>query len=132
MNDEIVVFFDGHCVLCNSSVQWLLKRDKKQVFKFASLQGAYAQKLNIQPRLGQMPDSIVLLENGETFERSEALLRIVKQLGLPWKLARVFIIFPAKWRDIAYNFIGRNRYRWFGKHEHCLMPDPAWKSRFID
>lgn len=132
MNDEIVVFFDGYCVLCNRSVQWLLKRDRHKKLKFSSLQGSFAQELNIRPPDNNLPDTLILYENGIITQRSEAILRITKHLGFPWNLALIFRMIPLTWRNRLYDYIALNRYRWFGKHESCLLPDPAWKDRFID
>lgn len=127
-----VIFFDGICNLCNGAVQFTIRRDPDAVFKFAALQGDFAAgtllPLGIEPSKGA---SIVLLENGKIYERSTAALRIARRLGGWWPLLYGFIVVPAFIRDAFYNFIARNRYKWYGKQESCWIPTPELKERFI-
>ena len=128
-----VIFFDGFCNLCNGAVQFTIERDVKNIFRFASLQSDYAQEklvpFAIEPKQGE---SMVLLENGKVYERSTAALRVAKQLGGAWPLLYGFIIVPTFIRDGVYNFVGKNRYKWFGKKESCWVPTPELKSKFLD
>lgn len=127
-----VILFDGVCNLCNSSVQFVIERDKKKQFRFASLQSDYGQEQ--QKKYGLLDknvDSIVLIENGKAYIKSTAALRIAKRLGGLYPLAYGFIIIPAFLRNIVYDFIARNRYKWFGKQESCWLPTPDLKSRFL-
>jgi predicted DCC family thiol-disulfide oxidoreductase YuxK len=132
MNVNDVIFFDGHCNLCNGAVQFTIDRDKGDIFKFASLQSDYAnQKLkpfNIEPTEG---NSFILLEGEKVYQRSTAALRVAKKLSGIWPLLYVFIIVPPFIRDAVYSFIAKNRYKWFGKQESCWVPTPELKSKFL-
>ncbi len=128
-----VVLFDGVCNLCSSSVQFILKRDKKNQFLFGSLQGEYGQaalrKYNLPP---DEFNSFMLIENDRLYTRSTGALRMLKHLGGGWSLLYAFTIVPKFIRDAVYNWIARNRYKWFGKKNECWLPRPEWKSRFLD
>jgi predicted DCC family thiol-disulfide oxidoreductase YuxK len=128
-----VILFDGVCNLCNRFVQFVIARDPRARFSFASLQSSTATRL-AAARAGSTDgrESIVLLENGREFTESTAALRIVAGLGFPWTLAGVLIIVPRPLRDWAYGVVARNRYRWFGKRQACMVPTPDLKRRFLD
>lgn len=132
MNEHPVIFFDGFCNLCNGAVQFVIERDDESLFRFASLQSDYAadvlKQFAIEPAQG---NSIVLLENGKVYQRSTAALKIAKKLKGLWPLLYGFIILPRFIRDAVYNFIAKNRYRWFGRQEHCWVPTPELKDRFL-
>lgn len=131
--NKMVVLFDGVCNLCNSSVQFILKHDKKSQFLFASLQGTYGQEQLKRLGLSQENfNSFMLLENGELYSKSTGALRMLKHLGKGWQLLYVFIIVPKFIRDGVYSIIANNRYRWFGKKEACWLPTPDLKKRFLD
>ena len=131
-HQNAIVLFDGVCDLCESSVQFILLRDTAAYFKFASLQSNFAQEILLQQGLATTHfDSIVLLQNGKIFQRSDAALRIAKHLSGGWKLLYVFIVIPRFVRDAMYNFIATNRYRWFGKKNECMLPKPEWRNRFL-
>ena len=127
-----VVFFDGYCNLCSASVRFIINNDPKANLMFASLQSAEAQiLLGDVPVEGTDPATLVLLENGEKYERSSAALRIAGYLRFPWKVGRIFLIIPKWLRDPVYNFIARNRFRWFGRADSCMMPTPENNARFV-
>ena len=127
-----VVLFDGVCNLCNGSVNWLIDHDKKNHFQFASLQSDYGKKVVAQFNLkGDYLDTVLLLEDGKVYMRSEAILRIGKKLGGGYSLLYSFLIIPAFVRDFFYNIVARNRYRWFGKQDVCRMPTPELKAKFL-
>jgi predicted DCC family thiol-disulfide oxidoreductase YuxK len=129
----LIILFDGVCNLCNSSVQFILRRDKAGKFLFASLQSPVGQQY--LQKFGLPADelhSFILIENGKAYSRSSAALRVLRQLGGGWKLFYAFRILPAFIRDGVYNLIARHRYRWFGKRESCWLPTPELKSRFLD
>lgn len=134
MNKEthFIVFFDGVCNLCNSSVDFIMKHDKNKMFKYASLQSEFAK--NHLKLTNQMDfDSIVLYSpDGKIYDRSSAALKITKHLGFPTNLLFLFIIIPKPIRDIVYNFIAKNRYRWFGKKETCRIPTPEERALFVE
>jgi len=128
-----ILFFDGHCNLCNGSVQWFLTHDKKEVLRFASLQSDLAAEL--LPRAGVDPQelsSLVLLEDGIAYTKSDGALRTGALMGGWYRpLARLGQVFPRFLRDGVYDIIARNRYRWFGRQETCWLPRPEWKARFV-
>ncbi|TLD71956.1 thiol-disulfide oxidoreductase DCC family protein [Phragmitibacter flavus] len=129
---EPIILFDGVCHLCAGAVQFILKRDPKAIFRFAPLQSPLGIELRQQHHLDSTTvDTLVLIENGNAYTRSSAALHIAKQLNAAWPLCYAAIIIPRPLRDAAYNFIARNRYRWFGKSEACMMPQPGWKERFL-
>lgn len=133
MNDKgPVIFFDGFCNLCNGAVQFTIARDQQNVFRFSSLQGAYAQQLltpfKIDPSKG---NSLVLVEDGRAYERSTAALRIAKKLSGLWPLLYGFIIIPTFVRDWIYNYVAKNRFKWFGKRESCWVPTQELKDKFL-
>ena len=124
-----VVLFDGVCNLCNSAVQFILNRDPAGHFQFASLQSKAAARL-----LGANPpvDSILLLQDGRTYTKSSAALRIARGLRFPWPLLSLFLVVPPPLRNLIYNWIARNRYRWFGRREACMIPSKEFQVRFLD
>lgn len=127
-----VILFDGVCNLCNASVQFIIKHDKKQLFRFAALQSAFGQNIVNKFNLADKNiDSVILLENNSVLLKSDAALRIAKQLGGIYSMLYVFIVLPKFIRNRIYDFIARNRYRWFGKQESCMIPTPELKKLFI-
>lgn len=127
-----IVFFDGVCNLCNRAVQFIIKRDKHEVFKFAALQSDFAHtQLVSQDLKVKYGDSFVLLEKGKLYERSSAALRVARHLNGLWPVLYIFIIIPPFIRNVVYHFIAKNRYKWFGKQESCWVPTPALKDRFL-
>lgn len=127
-----IIFFDGVCNLCNASVMFVIKRDKKNYFQFASLQSDFACK-NLPSGLtgGTDMPSLVLVD-GKTLTRSSAALTIAKHLSGLWPVLYFLMIIPPFIRHAVYNFIARNRYRWFGKQEQCMIPSKELKARFIE
>lgn len=132
MKVDNVIFFDGICNLCNGAVQFTIKRDDKNIFKFAALQSDFAEEelkpFNINHnQLG----SFVLLANGKVYQKSTAALRVAKKLNGLWPLLYAFIVIPKFIRDAVYDFVAKNRYKWFGKEESCWVPTPELKSKFL-
>lgn len=129
-----IILFDGVCNLCNSSVIKVIKHDKRNVFLFAPLQSETGQKilreLNIDSK---KMDSIILYSPNESFyKKSSAALRIMNEFGGLWKLTQIFRIFPAAFNNLFYDLIARNRYKWFGKKDSCMIPTPDLKAKFLD
>jgi predicted DCC family thiol-disulfide oxidoreductase YuxK len=127
------VLFDGVCNLCNGFVRFVIPRDPAGRFAFASLQSDVASRLLAQttPAGSTRGGSIVLIEGGRVFTRSTAALRIVRRLRFPWNLAYAAIAVPAPLRDWVYDRVARNRYRWFGRQDVCMVPTPELKHRFL-
>jgi predicted DCC family thiol-disulfide oxidoreductase YuxK len=131
-NNDIVLF-DGVCNLCSGSVLFIIQRDKKGIFKFASLQSSFGQqqleKFNIDKNLLH---SIILVRGKQIFQRSDAALEIANQLSGAWPVLYILKILPRFLRDGIYNLIARNRYRLFGKKDVCWIPTPELKERFLE
>ncbi len=123
--NQSVIFYDGHCKLCNRAVNFIIKHDKTKKFRFAPLQSDLAKDAMSGTQMyKQNPDSIVYLENKKFYQQSTAILRVMKKLGRGWQLLYALIIIPRFIRDWIYMLISRYRYRWFGKNEHCSMVPP--------
>jgi predicted DCC family thiol-disulfide oxidoreductase YuxK len=131
-NRSPVVLFDGVCNLCNKTVQFILQHDKMQAFTFSCLQSDFGRLVTADSGLGgQFPDSVILYENGQLYTRSCAIIRIAEILGGYSVLTAGLHIIPKGIRDAVYNFVARHRYRWFGKSDHCMIPDPELSGRFL-
>jgi predicted DCC family thiol-disulfide oxidoreductase YuxK len=131
---EKIVLYDGVCNLCDAAVRFILMRDSRAVFRFASLQGDYAKKVLARHSIpeSQALESFVLIEDGVPYLYSTGILRVARHLAFPWNLGALFLVVPRPIRDAVYRWIGRNRYRWFGKQDTCLLPRPDWKARFLE
>ncbi len=128
-----VILFDGVCNLCNAAVIFFIERDKKNVFRFASLQSAFGQSVLQKFHLSANTfNSFILFKNGKVYTKSTAALLVAKELSGGWPLLYAFIIVPRFIRDAVYNLIARNRYKWFGKKKECWIPSPALQSKFIE
>jgi len=127
---EKIVFFDGECILCNRSVDFLLKADKKKYLHFASLQSGYLKNLTFQGILTE-DDSIVFYDEGRLYTLSTAVLKIAAYLPVPYKLLVIFKLMPRPWRDSMYRYIARHRFRWFGKRINCRVPDEETRGRIL-
>lgn len=128
-----VVLFDGVCNLCSGAVQFIIKHDPQKQFRFASLQSKFGEQVMKQFNLPTNQfNSFILLEDGKIFTRSTGALHVVRKLKGAWSFAYGFMIVPRFIRDGVYNFIARNRYKWFGKKEACLIPTPELKKLFLD
>lgn len=125
-----IVLFDGECNLCNRLVRFIIKRDQHGALEFAPLQWAVSKHLIADRQASS--ETVLLIEHGKLYERSDAALRIARKLRFPWLLLYVFVVVPRPVRDAIYNWIARNRYRWFGKRDSCMTPDENSKSRFLD
>ncbi len=131
-----IILFDGVCNLCNSTVQWLIERDKEGRFRFATLQSNAARR-ELEELIGTdeidaLPDSIVLLDSDGVYTRSAAAIRIARALGSPYALLGLGALVPRPLRDAVYNLIARHRYRWFGRRDTCMIPTPDLSARFLD
>ena len=131
MQNQSVILFDGVCNLCNGAVTFVIKQDKTARFKFASLQSEAAQQLLQQHGVLKKMDSIVVIEEGKIFQKSIAALKIAKHFPWYWQWLQVFWIVPRPLRDAVYDFIAKNRYRWFGKKDVCMIPTPELRARFL-
>jgi predicted DCC family thiol-disulfide oxidoreductase YuxK len=129
-----VVLFDGVCNLCSASVHFIVDRDRDAFFKFASIQSDIAKELMKEHGVAFPegdPSSIILVEDGQAFDRSSAALRIARHLNGIWKLGWLLIVVPRFVRDALYEVVAKHRYRWFGKKDVCMVPTPALRARFL-
>jgi predicted DCC family thiol-disulfide oxidoreductase YuxK len=128
-----VILFDGVCNYCNGMVNFLIRKDRKEILRFAALQSKAGQELLQQYKLPTTAfDTFILIEQGKVYKRSSAALRLYNKLPWYWKWTQVFWIVPRILRDAVYNLIARNRYKWFGKKEECMVPTEDVKSRFLE
>ena len=133
MNNGPIILFDGVCNLCNSSVQYVIRHDKNERFRFASLQSNAGQAILQQYNLPQQEfNSFILIEDNKAYSKSTAALKVARKLNGPVKLLFGFIIIPKFLRDWVYEFISANRYKWFGKKDSCMIPTPSLKQRFLN
>jgi predicted DCC family thiol-disulfide oxidoreductase YuxK len=135
MNDLLnpVILFDGICNLCNASVQYVIKHDKKKLFRFASLQSSFGESVLKQYDLPVNTfNSFILLSDNKIYTRSTAALLVAKKVSGLIKLLYGFIIIPKFIRDFVYDIIAKNRYKWFRKKEACWVPTPELKSLFLN
>ena len=127
-----VILFDGVCNFCNASINFIIRQDTKKVFHFAPLQSEAGQKLLQQYSLPEQGfNSFVLIEEGKVYRRSAAGLKVYNKLPWFWKWIQLGWIAPKFIRDGVYNLIARNRYKWFGKKEQCMIPSMSVRSRFL-
>ena len=131
-SEHPLVLFDGDCSLCNHSVQFILKRDRVGRFRFAALHSQVGRDAIAAVELGDLPDSIMLLRDGKLKAKTAEVLAIARGLRFPWPLASVFWLVPYPLRDLVYDWIARNRIRWFGKREGCWVPPADLRARFLD
>ncbi len=133
-NKRPILLFDGVCNLCTGSVRFVIQRDAGKQFRFASLQSSIAKELlgTDGDEAAENPESIVLIDDDGIWHRSTAALRIAGRLSGLWSLLQVFMIVPRPLRDCVYDFIGRRRYRWFGRTEACWVPEQDVSDRFLD
>ena len=135
MNKQLthsIILFDGVCNLCNGAVNFVIKRDPGNVFKFTPLQEKQGILLLKKHAIdAQELDSIVLVENKKVYTKSSAALRIARKMSNLWPLFFVLLIIPRFIRDGVYDFIAKNRYKWFGKKEQCMIPTPGLREKFL-
>jgi len=131
--DKKIILFDGVCNLCDSTVQFLIKRDTKDVFRFVALQSDLGQE--IVRHIGvdtSKTDSIILYEPGQAYYyKAEAALRIAKELGGAYTLMGLLTYVPKGLSNTVYDYIARNRYKWYGKKDDCMIPTPEMKAKFL-
>jgi predicted DCC family thiol-disulfide oxidoreductase YuxK len=133
VNDKPIILFDGICNFCNAIVNFIIRQDKKNVFLFAALQSNTGKALLEKYKIDwKETDSFVLIENGKAWQKSNAGLRLYNKLPWYWKWTQVFWIVPKFIRDAVYSFIAKNRYKWFGRKDQCMVPSVEVKERFLE
>ena len=128
-----VILFDGVCNLCNGAVNFVIKRDKNDIFRFAALQSEVGKKLLNQFQIDPIKtDSIILIDNNKAYIKSAAALRIARRLNAAYPLLYGFVIVPKLVSDRIYDFIAARRYKWFGKKEFCMIPTKELQAKFLE
>lgn len=127
-----IVLFDGVCNLCNRTVRLIYKNDRRSKFAFAPLTGDAGRSLIERYSIDTSADTVVLIQDGTVFTKSDAALRIAKELRFPFPILYSLVLLPRSLRDSVYDWIARNRYNWFGKRDVCMIPEGDWKSRFLE
>ena len=131
-SNEPIILFDGVCNFCDHSVQFVIRHDKLDTFKFASLQSNVGQELLKKYNLPtENFDSFVLIRNNKCYQKSTAALQVCRGLGGIWRILYLLIVIPRPLRDGLYNLIAKNRYKWFGKKDQCMIPSPEVRKRFL-
>ena len=126
-----IILFDGFCNLCNSSVNFIIRNDKKEVFKFAPIQSDFGKIALKKHRINSKDtDSIILIDNDNYYIKSSAALYIAKNLSGAYPLLFCFMLVPKFMRNWVYDFVAKNRYKWYGKKESCMIPTPELKDKF--
>ncbi len=129
-----IILFDGVCNLCNNAVNYIIKKDTKDLFRFASLQSEIGKRLleqrGINPK--SIDSMVLIIPNIAYYIKSDAALEILKDLNTPWRFLTVFKVAPRGFRNIVYDFIAKNRYRWYGKKDQCMIPTPELKIKFLE
>jgi len=136
-SERATLLFDGVCNFCNGAVRFIAANDPAGRFAFLPLQSPRARALlgrddRVFARAAGAPETVVLLDGGRRYERSDAALHVALYLRFPWPLAFAAVLIPRAWRDAAYDLIARNRYLIFGKQDVCPLPPPALRERFLD
>ncbi|MBC7693913.1 MAG: DUF393 domain-containing protein [Burkholderiales bacterium] len=132
LKNKTILLFDGYCNLCHSSVQFILKHEKTQEIYFTSLQSKVGiEILNYYSIDASKIESLVLIEKNKAYLKSTAALRLAKYLKNPFPIAFGLTIIPAFIRNMVYDLIAKNRYKWYGKTDSCLIPDPELAKRFL-
>ena len=129
---EPLVLFDGQCNLCTGAVQWIIRRDPRARLRFATRDSALGRAVLARAGFTTIPETMVFAHRGVVRVKSSAALAIARWLTFPWPLSSVWLVVPRPLRDIVYDWIARNRYRWFGKRDVCWLPTPALRARFLD
>ena len=128
-----IIFYDGHCNLCNGFVNAIIKLDKKNIFLFAPLNGNHAKNLLKKNNIKNITvDSVVLFNNNSISYKSKAVIEILISLGGIYRVLVMTKIIPRAVLDWLYDIVAKNRYSWFGKQDHCLVPDKKIISKFLD
>jgi len=131
-DDRPIIIFDGHCVLCSRFARFVLRHDRRAVFRLMAAQTPVGQAIYRHLRLDPVQfETNVLLESGRAWFKSAGTIRMFEHLGFPWSVCRVLRLVPRPWLDRMYDLIARNRLRWFGSQSICFLADPVHRDRFI-
>ncbi len=127
-----IVFFDGFCILCSKFINFLLKKDKNKRLYYASQQSGFGKKIIKKFLSENGNDAVVFIKSGKVYIKSSAVIRILGELGVSWKISLALFIIPPFLRNLIYDWIAKKRYSWFGKSDSCYLPQPEFKNHFLD
>ena len=132
--DKKIILFDGVCNLCSSAVQFIIEHDKKDIFRFVSLQSELGQEITTYLGISSANlDSIILYQPGYAYYyKSQAVFEIAKELGGIYSISTIFSVLPSSITDYVYGYIAKNRYKWYGKKEFCMIPTNDIKAKFLE
>lgn len=131
--DKYIILFDGVCNLCNTAITFVIKRDPKDLFLYTPLQSKTGKILTHKYDIDTTTiDSIILIKNNKAYTKSAAALHIARHLKGAYSLFTVFLIIPSFIRNWVYDYVAKNRYKWYGKRDACMIPTPALKAKFLD
>jgi predicted DCC family thiol-disulfide oxidoreductase YuxK len=131
-DDRPIIVFDGYCVLCSGWASFILRHDRRAIYRLLPAQSPIGHALYVHYGLDpQNFETYILIQNGVAWFRSEAAIRMTQGLGFPWSLAAILRIAPQAWRDWLYGWIARNRFRFFGRRATCYVPGPRYEDRFL-
>lgn len=131
INDLNIVFFDGYCILCSKFINFLLKKDKNKCLYYASQQSDFGKEIIKDVLSETNTEGVAFFKSGKVYIKSSAIIRILSQLGVLWKLSMILFIIPPVLRNFIYDRIAKNRYSWFGKTNSCYIPQNAFKKQFL-
>jgi len=127
-----IIFYDGVCHFCNQTIQFIIKQDRDGYYSFASLQSEIGMKLMNEFNIPNNMETIILLDNNYIYSYSDAPLQISRRLRGGWRFIYLLVIVPKSIRDYFYIYFSKNRYKWFGKSENCMLPTPELRKRFLE
>jgi predicted DCC family thiol-disulfide oxidoreductase YuxK len=131
-DDRPIIIFDGHCVLCSGFARFVIRHDRRGVFRLMAAQTPLGQAIYRHLNLDPVSfETNVLLENGRAWFKSDGTIRMFAHLGFPWSMSRVLRLVPRTLLDRLYDLVARNRLRWFGSQSACFLADPAHRDRFL-
>lgn len=129
---KTIVLYDGQCSFCNGATQWIIARDRHAKVSFAAIEGDLGQQLMKKYQIPAEMDSLICIDNDKAYLYSSGAIRVTKYLDGAWKLVYFLTIIPPFIRNPLYRFFAKNRYRWFGKQQSCMLPTPEIRRRFLD
>ena len=126
-----IVMFDGECNFCDASVHFIIKRDPNAYFQFAALQSNAGSELKKKYQIPEQIDSFILIKDNQVYKYSDGALEVCRHLKGLWKMLYILKVVPRPIRNRVYKYIAKNRYKWFGKKDECMVPSPEVRSRFL-
>jgi len=127
-----IMFFDGECIFCSKAIQFFIKIDKEEIIRYTTLQSDEGQSVMKKLNIDSDMDSVVVIDKGEYFVKSDVTFRLLKKIGLPYSALNVLGFLPRSFRDFFYDIVANNRYKIFGKSDQCIIPSTEQKHLFLN